>query len=227
MLDRTRLLLSLMLVSLSIVPGDGCLNFFSPPTPPTPSPPPSPPTPPPTTMTPVGTCNCGIPNKPNRIYGGTEAEPNKYPWVVFLSIGGTSLCGGSIIGDRHVLTAAHCVDGTTTASDLSVYVGTHDRTRPAKIVSISTIDIHPTWTGSVSTGSDSAVLTLSETLVFSETVRPLCLSVDPSSSYAGQAAVASGWGRDDNGAIPNNLREVDVEIITNAVCRNTWWYVNE
>ena len=176
---------------------------------------------------PVGPCNCGIPNKPNRIFGGNETEPNEYPWVVFLSIGGTSLCGGSIIGDRHVLTAAHCVDGTTTASDLSVYVGTHDRTRPAKIVSVSAIDIHPTWTGSVSTGSDSAVLTLSETLEFSETVRPLCLSVDPSSSYAGQAAVASGWGLDDSNAIPNNLRDVDVEIISNDECRNTWSYVKE
>ena len=180
-----------------------------------------------TTPAPVGPCNCGIPNKPNRIFGGNETEPNEYPWVVFLSIGGTSLCGGSIIGDRHVLTAAHCVDGTTTASDLSVYVGTHDRTRPAKIVSVSAIDIHPTWTGSVSTGSDSAVLTLSETLEFSETVRPLCLSVDPSSSYAGQAAVASGWGLDDSNAIPNNLRDVDVEIISNDECRNTWSYVKE
>ena len=172
-------------------------------------------------------CNCGIPNKPNRIFGGNETEPNEYPWVVFLSIGGSGVCGGSIIGDRHVLTAAHCVDGTP-ASNLSVYVGTHDPWhRPAKIVSISTIDIHPTWTGSALTGSDSAVLTLSETLEFSETVRPLCLSVDPSSSYAGQAAVASGWGLDDSNAIPNNLRDVDVEIISNDECRNTWSFVKE
>ena len=53
------------------------------------------------------------------------------------------------------------------------------------------------------------------------------MSVDPSSSYVGQQAVASGWGGDDNNMIPNNLREVNVEIISNDQCRNTWSNVNE
>ena len=168
----------------------------------------------------VGTCNCGIPNKPNRISGGSETEPHEYPWVVYLNLPNEKGCGGSIISDRHVLTAAHCVDGDVTASDLSVYIGTHDISNPNQVFFVSTIDVNPSWTGNATTGSDSAVLTLSETLVFSETVRPLCLSVDPSSSYAGQAAVASGWGLDDNGEYPDKLRDVDVEIITNEECRS-------
>ena len=81
-----------------------------------------------------------------------------------------------------MLTAAHCVDDGTTASDLRVYVGSHDRTNPAKIVDVSIVNINPSWTGAVYTGSDSAVLTLAESVPFSDTVRPLCLSVDPSRS---------------------------------------------
>ena len=175
----------------------------------------------------TSTCNCGIPNKPSRIFGGSETVPNEFPWVVYLSIGGSSLCGGALISSQHVLTAAHCVDGSVTAPDLRVYVGTHDRTDPGQVVSVSTISINPSWTGSVYRGSDSAVLTLAEAVTFSDAVRPLCMSVDPSRSYAGHQAIASGWGRDDNSDIPDKLRKVNVEIISNDQCRNTWPGVNE
>merc|ERR1712088_515726 len=52
-------------------------------------------------------CNCGKENVANRISGGSYASPNQYPWMVRLQMG----CGGSLISDRHVLTAYHCVDG--------------------------------------------------------------------------------------------------------------------
>ena len=41
-----------------------------------------------------------------RIFGGEVAVPHEFPWVVYLSMG----CGGALISDKHVLTAAHCVD---------------------------------------------------------------------------------------------------------------------
>merc|ERR1711994_151422 len=51
-------------------------------------------------------CNCGKENVANRISGGSYASANQYPWMVRLQMG----CGGSLISDRHVLTAYHCVD---------------------------------------------------------------------------------------------------------------------
>lgn len=48
----------------------------------------------------------------NRIVGGNKADPGEFPFQVRLNIRsrrGTSLCGGVIIDQRHILTAAHCM----------------------------------------------------------------------------------------------------------------------
>lgn len=48
----------------------------------------------------------------NRIVGGRKAHPGEFPYQVRLNIRsrrGSSLCGGVIIDQRHILTAAHCL----------------------------------------------------------------------------------------------------------------------
>jgi len=70
----------------------------------------------------VGACNwdCGIPNsrntfgpmfngRRNLIIGGRNADKNEYPFMVSIQLNNRHVCGGSIIGTRHVLTAAHCL----------------------------------------------------------------------------------------------------------------------
>ena len=81
-------------------------------------------------------CQCGIPsygknrvkrdhnsgdqknNTETRIINGKTAEANEYPWIVGLYANqrcrGIPVCGGTVISSHHILTAAHCVEGTKT-----------------------------------------------------------------------------------------------------------------
>merc|ERR550532_2411456 len=69
---------------------------------------------------------CGIEGpaiKEGRIVGGVEATEHAWPWQVALFIDDAWFCGGSIISENYVLTAAHCADG---ASYFDVMAGAHN-----------------------------------------------------------------------------------------------------
>lgn len=55
---------------------------------------------------------CGMKNgkqDQERIVGGHNADPNEWPWIAVLFNGPRQFCGGSLIDNEHILTAAHCV----------------------------------------------------------------------------------------------------------------------
>ena len=49
-----------------------------------------------------------------KILNGVEAVPNEFPWQAFLYVtnkgGDAATCGGSLINNQWILTAAHCAD---------------------------------------------------------------------------------------------------------------------
>ena len=63
-----------------------------------------------------GTCKCGINGRyaSNRIVGGTYAGDREFPWTAGLYDGsGKLFCGGVLVGQSHVLTAAHCANSAS------------------------------------------------------------------------------------------------------------------
>ncbi|KXJ80055.1 hypothetical protein RP20_CCG026938 [Aedes albopictus] len=60
----------------------------------------------------MGSARCGERNDASRIVGGQPTGINEFPWMARLSYFNRFYCGGMLINDRYVLTAAHCVKGT-------------------------------------------------------------------------------------------------------------------
>ena len=76
----------------------------------------------------IATIPCGLANQlESRIVSGSTAQPNEFPWAAHLTIyfwsGDAATCGGTVIGDRWILTAAHCTYG---AINITVTLGAHD-----------------------------------------------------------------------------------------------------
>ena len=129
-------------------------------------------------------------------------------------------CGGTLISEREILTAAHC------GSSISwVLLGEHDTTDSvADIRTISAILDHPSYTAtSASLDYDYSILTLSSPVTFSKLMAPVCLPADTSELYTGDVATVTGWGTTSSGgSLSPTLREVDVTVTSNAQCSNSY-----
>merc|ERR1711953_110737 len=91
---------------------------------------------------------CGVPavQGGSRIVGGYEAVPHSFPWMAALFVDEQWFCGGTLISDEWVLTAAHCANG---ASSMRIMLGAHnvrEDTEEGRIEVVTTdFFTHPGW----------------------------------------------------------------------------------
>ncbi|KYN21550.1 Serine proteinase stubble, partial [Trachymyrmex cornetzi] len=171
--------------------------------------------------------SCGAKNgnqDQERIVGGKNADPGEWPWMVALLNAGRQFCGGSLIDNIHVLTAAHCVANMNSwdVARLIARLGDHNiktnneirhiERRVKKVVRHRGFNSRTLY-------NDVALLTLSEPVEFTEQIRPICL---PSGSqlYSGKTATVIGWGSlRESGPQPAILQEVSVPVWPNSECK--------
>merc|ERR1712172_380867 len=148
----------------------------------------------------INTCGCAPVSSTNRIVGGKEMNPKgKLPYqVMFMpctSGGLCSLCGGTIVNKKFVVTAAHCWDSRDT--DLKVIVGEHSIcdgiNEGGKVIKVKTATSHPDY-NKQTMDNDIAVLELSEELTFTDKIKPACLPSSSMKDFSGTASTISGWG---------------------------------
>ncbi|XP_047485380.1 uncharacterized threonine-rich GPI-anchored glycoprotein PJ4664.02-like isoform X2 [Penaeus chinensis] len=172
--------------------------------------------------------DCGIASvhvNKMRIVNGTKASVGEYPYQVALlsTIQGKSyLCSGTIIKDSCILTAAHCLydKNKNRATRVEVRYGSILLQNQTSVIASRYIE-HPGYTRTT-LANDIAVVELPEPLVFSNTVRPICLGLEEDNPFGGKA-VATGWGDIIfNGSGSNTLLEVVLDVITMDDCeKNT------
>ncbi|CAG0916355.1 unnamed protein product [Notodromas monacha] len=164
------------------------------------------------------------------IVGGRDAEPGEFPFIVSITHGAKEahFCGGSLIGTRHVLTAAHCLQKLRT--NLQVKVREYDIFRteqpPAAAFPVSSFDMHPGWNPSTLI-HDLAIITLDKAVDFDSFAQPVCLPCCPNSAMGGvdhllgQNLTVAGWGATvEGGTMSPILQKVSVPIIDYGSCKS-------
>ncbi|EDS29228.1 proclotting enzyme [Culex quinquefasciatus] len=160
---------------------------------------------------------CGV-DFSDRIYGGTITTPKAYPWTAILVYRLNRLkdlywCGGSLISDRYVLTAAHCVNSLNEDYELqSVRLGEWDLESeedcndieecndPPLSVGVEKVIPHADFS-MVTTYNDIALVKLNESVNYTEFVSPVCLPVaEPVKTLDtdGLRFMAAGWGNTEH-----------------------------
>uniref|UniRef100_A0A668UG57 Peptidase S1 domain-containing protein n=1 Tax=Oreochromis aureus TaxID=47969 RepID=A0A668UG57_OREAU len=163
---------------------------------------------------------CGRAVKNSRIVGGENASPGSWPWQATLLIG-NGLCGGSLITDQWVLTAAHCI----TPSDRNrtiVYLG-HNYLfgpDPNKVNrTLEDIFCHPEYDASTK-DNDICLVKLSTPVEFTDYILPICLASENSTFYNGTSSWVTGFGDTTGyGSFQETLQEVNVPIVGNNECK--------
>ncbi|XP_046737891.1 uncharacterized protein LOC124406501 [Diprion similis] len=167
-------------------------------------------------------CTCGLRNEEGRIVGGQTTKNNEFPWVARLSYLSKFYCGGTLINDRYVLTAAHCVKGFMWFM-IKVTLGEHDRcdegNKPETKFVLRAVSGEFSF---LNFDNDICLLRLNERVPFSNTIRPICLPTVKDKDYVNTKAIAAGWGTlQEDGKPSCLLQEVEVPVMSLTDCRNT------
>jgi len=158
---------------------------------------------------------------PTAIVGGTiVAAASDYPWTVAYLRTATSLkCGGSIISENWIVTAAHCISGSSPTGE-RISAGNLRYNDANFQYTISEVYVHPNYDAST-IDYDVALLYISTPIEFSNTVNAIRIAPASSGPFNGVTSTILGWGTtSEGGSISAVLREVDIPIITNAQCSN-------
>ncbi|XP_012252329.1 trypsin-1-like [Athalia rosae] len=170
-------------------------------------------------------CECGVSGEgvSNRIVGGQISIPHIFPWVAAIFNKGSLHCGGTLINDRYILTAGHCVKWTN-PNDLAIGLGMHDieNANEGYIAPIDRVILHENFeSDQLHDTNDIALIKLKYPVKYSENVQPVCLP-RKGSDYTDHAVKVTGWGRVTNsGGASRFLRQAELKVMPYSTCRNT------
>uniref|UniRef100_A0A8C2SW65 chymotrypsin n=1 Tax=Coturnix japonica TaxID=93934 RepID=A0A8C2SW65_COTJA len=184
----------------------------------------------------AGSARCGVPaitpviRGYNRIVNGEPAVPGSWPWQVSLQrYGNFHFCGGSLISEQWVVTAAHC--GVKTSD--TVVLGEYDQeTDSGDVQRLSIAKVRPArgvclWYSALTIRNDITLIKLATPAQLNARVAPVCLPQATDDFPGGMTCVTTGWGllnSKGNENTPAILQQAALPLLTNAQCKEYWGF---
>ncbi|XP_043079858.1 granzyme-like protein 1 [Puntigrus tetrazona] len=160
------------------------------------------------------------------IVNGKEAKPHSRPYMVSLQKDKTHICGGFLISDEFVMTAAHC---RKRSEKLTVVVGAHDvknKNEGSVSIRVKSYHKHPGYCSN-SGFNDIMLLRLKKTVQGMNNVKTISIPTQDGDIEADAVCSVAGWGRlQAKGKGSDYLMEANVYIMDNTECETRWeeWY---
>ena len=164
-----------------------------------------------------------------RIIGGSNANPSAYPWAAALIRANSSnafngqFCGGTLIDDRWILTAAHCVDSFMSADEIEVAVGISNLNNVTNSdrIAVNGIYVHPGYSDS---SSDNDIALLELATPSSNTVLAVADNTLTNAIAVGELMTIIGWGSTNTAVtiFPAFLQETQIPLFNFASCNSVY-----
>jgi len=191
--------------------------------------------------------HCGI-DQSDKIYGGEITKIDEYPWLVRLEYTKPNNqkgfhCGGVLINERYVVTAAHCISKVPSTWNLiSVRLGEWDATTsrdcddslineivcndPAVDISVEEKIVHESYdANSKNQHNDIALLRLSRPVKYTNFIKPICLPVDSAlrnKNLSDMTMDVAGWGKTETASSSKRKLKVSIDAYSNAACQRVY-----
>ncbi|XP_015609257.2 trypsin-7 [Cephus cinctus] len=158
-----------------------------------------------------------------RIVGGTSVQIEEIPYQVHFRVLGSNLCGGSIISENWLISAAHCF--SYPASWYTARVGSTTSNAGGSVHTLSTIVNHEDYRSNQYgiPFDDVSVLKLTDPINFDVSRQPVPLYNDGEEAKVGALSVITGWGAlSQGGAGTIHLQAVTVPIVSKEECDSAY-----
>ncbi|XP_065661254.1 prostasin isoform X2 [Hydra vulgaris] len=178
---------------------------------------------------------CGAKGMTNtRIVGGKNAKPGDWPWQVnidyrFNTANPGHLCGGTLINQEWVLSAAHCFYEDQNKDNYWLKLGEHDlKTNSVweQVYGIKELILHPQYEH-IGFHYDLALLRLNSTARLNSRVQTACLADGNLTFPVGTECFITGWGLlQEYGTGPAILQQAKVPLVKQEKCITAYNQLN-
>uniref|UniRef100_A0A674KC65 Peptidase S1 domain-containing protein n=1 Tax=Terrapene triunguis TaxID=2587831 RepID=A0A674KC65_9SAUR len=155
-----------------------------------------------------------------RILNGQDAKAGAWPWQVSVRQNGFHICGGALISESWVVSAAHCFDPSVANSSYRVQLGEKrivSETPTQTFSSVKRVVPHPNYNSSTFL-ADIALVELEKPIAFTATITPVCLLDASVHVPAADTCWVTGWGNIHPQG--ETLQELEVLTVDSTICND-------